>query len=315
MSVELANVRDIAELTPMSLATHTPDISAERWDLVSRQVRANMGLGRDKFARLLQVSPRTIMRWENGQDGETIVPQGIQRMKLLALSLDATAADGQQAIINEMLTEAASLRAGYEQKATTIRRYEIDLDGPAPAWLDDLMRLKREKNWSALTALGPHFLATGPLSAPVESLVCLWIGLAAFMEGTPLAAVEYYDRGIAVADAPELVRAVLLANKGYALIRLRRMPEAAEALEACLAFDPAHRGALRNLIVLHSQNEDYEDAARAAAALRDSHPEADDPNSELGRALLEDPDIAAFRTTEPFARVLRGLAQHAQRSN
>jgi tetratricopeptide (TPR) repeat protein len=285
-----------------------------RWDAFSRQVRSNMGLGRDKFARLLQVSPRTVMRWENGQDGETVVPQSVQRMKLLALSLSPEEIDRQQDVLADLLTQASDLRSRYEQKATTIREYGLRLEPPLPSWFRDLNRLRKERNWSALALMGPHFLAhpqgNGAERQPLmESLVCLWVGNAAFMLGDPHKALLFYERALTAGAPPAVLHCVLLSNKGYALMRTHDYEAAGEAFEESLRLDPAHRGALRNRLALFSLTEDEAGALRASTALLKQHPEGDDPHSELGRLLLEDPDLKLFRQTETFARAFPGLAK------
>ena len=275
------------------------DTGTEAWDRISRQVRSNMGLGRDKFARLLQVTPRTVMRWENGEGDVKIVPQGIQRMKLLALSLNELDEAHDQAVLGDMLQQATTLRADYESKATTIRLYEVGFQGEPPVWLDDLIRLKSQKNWSALALLGPHFLPSGEgpsqsLQPDYEALLCLWIGLASFMEGAPQKAVEFYERGLALSPVPQMVRCVLLSNCALASIRMQRFEPAALNLLECLRLDPKHCGALRNRMVLHAQTDNESEFIAAAWALADQHPEATDPNSELGRTVREDPDLAAM---------------------
>ena len=297
----------LTEATTQTPRNGAPPLNGmhEPWDRISRQLRTGMGIGRDKFARLLNVSPRTVMRWENGGDGGRVLPQGVQRMKLLALSLDANADDHQQEIIENLLEEAAQIRSQYEQRATSFKRYRIDLDPPPPAWFDDLLRLKREANWSALLLMAPHFLPreqdrNAVLHPAVESMVYLWVGIAAFMEGYPQKADYYYGRGLEIEHIPTIVHCVLLSNKGYALIRLRKFDEALEAFEACLRIDSSHRGALRNRLALFSQTGDEAAARRAAAQLLERYPEAGDPESELGQLILADPDLVQFRETKSF---------------
>jgi transcriptional regulator with XRE-family HTH domain len=275
------------------------DTESEGWDRISRQVRANMGLGRDKFARLLQVTPRTVMRWENGEGDEKIVPQGIQRMKLLALSLNALDEAHDQAVLGDMLQQATTLRADYETKATTIRLYEAGFEAEPPVWLEDLIRLKSQKNWSALALLGPHFLPSGEgvtavLAPEYEALVCLWIGLAHFMEGAPQKAAEFYERGLTLSPVPQIVRCVLLSNCALASIRLRRFEPATFMLFECLRLDPTHRGALRNRMVLHAQTDNESEFIAAVWALAEAHPEVRDAESELGRDVRQDPDLATM---------------------
>ncbi len=298
------------------------------WDSLSRQIRTSMGIGRDRFARLLQVAPRTVMRWENGENGQTIVPQGVQQMKLLALSLRSNGEEEeQQEILSSLLGQASSLRAKYEAKSTTIKTYDVPLDIAPPPWFDDLLQLKKEKNWRALLLMGPHFLprrkagssngngnghngnGSSGLSPLSESMACLWIGNAAFMEGDPFQAIEYFDRGLDAKVPSDVLRCVLLSNKGYALTRCGKLPESVETLDASLAIDPSHRGALRNKIVAYSHANDEQGAFTAACELLEKYNEASKKDSELGQLLLADPDLKFFRETKSFSRAFPGLVE------
>lgn len=286
------------------------------WSTISRQIRSNMGLGRDKFARLLQVSPRTVMRWENADGGEPIMPQNIQRMKLLALYLNSETIEDQQAILTDLLQQASELRSQYERKATTIREYDIVLHSDLPPWFEDLSKLRAESNWRAILLMGPHFLprraAAGTDQARIEAVVSLWVGNAAFMCGDPQSALEYYERALETAgNLPPVLRAVLHANKGYALIRLNQFDAADSALRESLRIDPAHRGALRNRLALYSLAEDEEAAYEAALDLKSRYAETDDPARELGQLVLQDPDLKFFRSTESFSRAFPALAERS----
>lgn len=291
----------------------------DAWDEISRRIRASMGLGRDRFARLLGVTSRTVMRWENGQNGERVQPQGIQRVKLLALSLNASSTEAdQQDVIAVMLDQAAELRAAYERKAATIRTYEIELNESLPIWFEDLSKLKQDQNWSAILLMGPHFI--GPLNNQMEALhssfpkcvevlTSLWIGIAAFMLGQPQNAEKWYARGIEALNdqMPNILRCVLYSNRALALIRLRRFAEALVLLEKCLAVDPKHRGALRNLLALHSHQNNEQEASAIAQQLVDTYPDTKNPHSELGRLIMEDPDLTEFRMMNAFKEVMPQL--------
>jgi len=284
------------------------------WSQVSRQVRANMGLGRDKFARLLQVSPRTVMRWENGDGEETIVPQNVQRMKLLALYLNNDEIEDQQAILADLLQQASEMRSSYERKATTIREYDVALSAPTPPWFEDLCRLRQEQNWRAILLMGPHFLSSQVPEgdqAQIEAVVSLWVGNAAFMLGEPHRSLELYGQALRMPGLPAVLRSVLYSNKGYALIRLNQFEEAETALRESLRIDPQHRGALRNRLALCSLQEDERAAFEAALDLKSRYPEADDAQSELGQLLLQDPDLRFFRTTDAFTRAFPALAERS----
>jgi tetratricopeptide (TPR) repeat protein len=308
----------------------TIETSEISWDGLSRQIRNSMGIGRDRFARLLQVAPRTVMRWENGENGQTIVPQGVQQMKLLALSLrSGDEEEEQQEILSSLLGQASSLRAKYEAKSTTIKTYDVPLDIAPPPWFDDLLQLKKEKNWRALLLMGPHFLpqrkpgssngngnghhgnGSSALSPLAESMACLWIGNAAFMEGDPFQAIEYFDKGLDTKVPSKVLRCVLLSNKGYALTRCGKLREAVEALDASLAIDRSHRGALRNKIVAYSHAHDERGAFAAACELLERYPKAGESGSELGQLLVADPDLKFFRETKSFARAFPGLAEQS----
>ncbi len=306
----------------------TVETNEVSWDSLSRQIRTSMGIGRDRFARLLQVVPRTVMRWENGEKGQTIVPQGVQQMKLLALSLRSNGEEEeQQEILSSLLGQASSLRAKYEAKSTTIKTYDVPLDIAPPPWFDDLLQLKKEKNWRGLLLMGPHFLpqrktgssngngnghngnGSAGLSPLAESMACLWIGNAAFMEGNPFQAIEYYDRGLETKVPSDVLRCVLFSNKGYALTRSGKLPKAIEALDASLAIDGSHRGALRNKIVAYSHVHDEQGAFTAACELLEEYPAAGEKDSELGQLLVSDPDLKFFRETKSFSRAFPGLAK------
>ncbi len=284
------------------------------WSGVSRQIRANMGLGRDKFARLLQVSPRTVMRWENCDPEMQILPQNVQRMKLLALQLDSEEIENQQAILADLLQQASELRSGYERRATTIREYDIHLAKELPAWFEDLCHLRQEKNWRAITLMGPHFLSDKPVAgdqARIEAVVLLWIGNAAFMLGEPHKALSCYEKALVMPELPSVLRCILFSNKGYALIRMNRFQEAETALRESLRIDPQHRGALRNRLALFSLSDDEEAAYQAALDLKSRYPEADNPASELAQLILQDPDLKCFRASASFARAFPALAERS----
>ncbi len=288
-------------------------IEHDSWSHISRQVRANLGLGREKFARLLQVSPRTVLRWENVEGEEPIIPQSVQRMKLLALYLNSNELEDQQAILADLLQQASSLRCQYERKATTIKEYNIQLQEALPAWFQDLCRLRAEQDWRAVLLMGPHFLndSRSGEAGLIQAVLCLWIGNAAFMLGEPQRALTYYERALESESLTVMVKSILFSNKGYALIRLHQYEQADTALRESLRIDPHYRGALRNRLALHSLNEDENAAAEAALDLKSRYPEAEDPTSELGRLLLQDPDLRFFRGSNAFGRALPGLAQRS----
>lgn len=284
------------------------------WCNISRQVRANMGLGRDKFARLLQVSPRTVMRWENCESEEPIIPQSIQRMKLLALYLNSDEIENQQSILADLLRQASEMRCGYERRATNIKEYDISLSSELPAWMEDLCRLREEQNWRAISLMGPHFLSREtPVGdqARIEGVLALWLGNSFFMLGEPNKALGFYEHALQLEGLPPVLRCILHSNKGYALIRMSQFEQAESALRESLRIDPQHRGALRNRIALYSLAEDNAAAYEAARDLLSRYPEAQDPESELGRLLLSDPDLRNFRSTDEFGRAFPALAERS----
>ena len=158
------------------------DTGTEAWDRISRQVRSNMGLGRDKFARLLQVTPRTVMRWENGEGDVKIVPQGIQRMKLLALSLNELDEAHDQAVLGDMLelgeaerhAHAAVLHAAMTCGLAAVwvtgpRMAEAALHVPGVVVFSDAEALAEQL--VATIAAGDSLLVKGSRGARMERVV------------------------------------------------------------------------------------------------------------------------------------------------
>lgn len=100
----------------------------------------------------------------------------------------------------------------------------------------------RNRDWKTADAFYTKLLETSPNSAKTH----YFYGTMLSARGADELAVAAYNRAVAIFPAyPEAFN-----NRGNALTRLGRYPQAMESYRSCLRFDPGHRGAQESLTML-----------------------------------------------------------------
>jgi tetratricopeptide (TPR) repeat protein len=232
--------------TDESISPTAPQ-QVEDWATYVRDFRLSLNMGRDRFARVLNLqSARSVLRWEMGdrdpKTGQRVLqrpsPQLQERlMKIKAelkpaqipptSGLDSREGNTFSSRLDQIVVALRAdtpdrkiLREALELIQEAIRRREasgpvdkrnVDRTKPAPDWLKFLLELLDEKEWLTAARVAPHFSALAEtLDADGQCLYLLRWGIAAGRSGDPKTQALLCDLGIDIAKNDGSVPAIRL---------------------------------------------------------------------------------------------------------
>ncbi|QDU67927.1 hypothetical protein [Engelhardtia mirabilis] len=166
-----------------------------------------------------------------------------------------------------------------------------------PAYFYAVRRYRDERDWKVVSELGPLF-DFRELPSPARETYLTWLGMAEVSLGRHEAGIDHFREGIGVCEY-EPVSVELHSNLGYTLALTGDFAAAREQNDIALSIDPVEL-ALYNALAIESMAENGRRLDARAAALVDRFPVADEPGSELSKSVLEDPDLAWFRSQASF---------------
>lgn len=320
-------------------------MNTTKWQNAVKELQCHLGTNRTGLARLLEVSVQTVWRWELGKTE----PRPTEKRKLdfalakVRFSTGQTSETGESAMESELIREALKELGAKVSAETGMRMIErvleqlqrervrvnsgnvarfqrITLPDNTPTWVFELYGIYSEdttsermdpsastKKWRRVYELGRSLLA---LECPTiaKRWVEHMVAVAALQLGLYEEAIELFRAALTGHNHPEL-RPLTLACMSAPLTRLGRFDEAIRAIEEALVNDPTFLMALWNGAVISSIKNDATAMKARFGALKRAHPAIAVPGSDLSKTLMKDADMANFRNSPLFAKLLPDVAR------
>jgi transcriptional regulator with XRE-family HTH domain len=299
------------------------------WSHRVRHQRELLGMTQEAYGRLLGTSARTIARWECGES----VPQRRFQGQLLMLSLgleDAftekpeRAAEAvldalqglpaevcervQRALIDSRMLPAGSYHHVHPQRSTC-RELTI------------VRRYFKNQQWQPLVDFGA-FIPLDTLDPISRVRIRTSIGVAWSYLGEWEQAAGLFEQAEEECRDPEYLSVILCNQASILAKRAEKLREARDhtsggdlmrrahdTIREARRLDPANELAMYNAVAFACLDNEVDDALRTARELVSKFPCADSPEHRLGKAVLDDPDLAPLRRHARFAPIFPTLSR------
>jgi tetratricopeptide (TPR) repeat protein len=290
------------------------------WGKISYDLRQEFRVGRDRFALLLGVSAKTVLRWER----HGVAPHPPQQTKLLLLreqilgNLTGKSEEMEwlkslidrfpslvEVVVERLWEKIQPMREAREKK-NTHRAYSYSKPSEAlPSWWYKLRERFEKEDWQVLIDFGAEFdFKTCP--PPERAQAQNWLGVAWFRMG-------HYEKARKILEeardggAYGPNRSSILTNLALVYTRVHEFHLAESSIGEAVEIDPRWLPGLFNGVSIGSLKKDERLSARWAEEIIKYYPEAKDPLSKLAREILADPDLEWFRATKTFQLLLPEL--------
>lgn len=316
-------------MTDLRPGTMSPQDEKKVWASISRRLRESLALGRDRFAKLLSVSPKTVWRWEK----ERVLPGPRQKEKLAFLfqytkpqPITRSNIGGKEmsSFVVELFVRAVlsavSKISGkvFDQVIERLMRTRIDREKKSPHVHADedhrdlpeewyaLRRYVKEEEWQVVYDFGSLVLKNCKLPPHIAAKTLNWRGIAAFRLGRYDEARQLFNSALRNADEKERRR--ILSNLAFLHFRIGKLERAKDLARQSIEKDDSFDAGLYNCLMVACAEGSRGDCRRYFGLLQTYHPtEVEDPNSPLGRGLRSDPDLEFMREKMPRIRASLGL--------
>lgn len=314
----------------------------EKWKTISWQTRKELGVGRGRFAKILGVSPQTVLRWEQGEalpgpkyraklafllnemhpEGvpeQPINPEDKNRKEkkmsgwatvLIAQTLSSAARLLTKEIVAELVRQLLAALIRREKKTPHIHRDIGDPKGEVPPIWYVLRQYAKEEKFKEINEVGSALIEEGVAErwpSPERERFYDWVGVGAMRNGEAMRAISLFNDAIDGTDDPR-IRVSAYSNLSWVYLHLNRPELARQAAEKALQIDSTYEAAIYNRLCIASEERREEDFVAYAEQLLQNHGEAaNDPESHLGKALLSDSDLDYFRSALDSGRVFKKL--------
>ncbi len=282
-----------------------------------KTLRRRLKISREAICSMFHRTAKTIKRWEEGSEP----PLGdLAWERLAALERAYEAATSPQGLgsvspLVDLLqsfpqaVQEAVLDAIHATQRLDDRLHKPFLTAQSPSSGQIYAMIRRyfvQHNWQPILDLAT-FLPWDSLPREDFARVTNMVGVANLYRGTRAAAEACFKA--AESAAPASVLADVLTNQSILAARAGRLEDAEALLDRALEVSPGHLPSLFQRVVTASKAEDAQRVSQRAEELAGYYPSARDPGSEIGMALLEDPDLSWFRGTPSFSRAFQALSQ------
>ena len=288
------------------------------WGSISSQLRGNLHIGRDKFAKILGISAKTVWRWEK----HDVEPSPKQKEKLAHLFKDISPKPiknkntggvemSSQIIKNfigkvlnglrrldgptfdQLVEEHLKARRSRELTSPHVHR-KIELKGEPKEW-EKLMEYVKDKQWKVVYDFGQMIIKKYKLSLLAIISALNAIGTAALRLG-------YYEEACllfkeALRDCvDEKRRRSIHANLAYAYLRMNKLDLAEKIAKKTIEKSKSYDVGLYNLLCIACAKESEKDCQKYFDLLLKFFPDdVKNPDSVLGRGLRNDDDLKFIR--------------------
>jgi len=290
-------------------------------------VRKSLAIGRDRFARVLDVSPKTVMRWERFH----VEPRTKQK-ELLAKMIEGIQCNSLGAVINAAtvneakeeevrlvgafldsireLREEAFDRCMEKYSEMRIQREKKSPHVHVPQSSDEdiqnepydyrtLLEYVRRQHWQVVIDFGPIVMRNRRLTEIAKDRTRNWIAIATMRLGRYSQARKLFE-GLLENCGHRPTRIAVLSNLAWVYIRLNLLDLARNIAEKSIEEDESWLPGLFNRLCVASAEKRRRDCRRYFKLLKQYHGDLlANPSSELAVGLRTDPDLGFIHEKMP----------------
>jgi tetratricopeptide (TPR) repeat protein len=279
------------------------------WGIYSQECRNSVNIGRDKFARVLGVSSRTILRWEK----ENTVPNITQQAKITfireILHLISNETNQDQVLTSQEKFDILH-RASYEfkkyEKTGTIfhETYKLETD----VFFKNIKKYVDKEKWDDIYHLIKPIIDEFPTildkyKVTEKIRILNWIGVSTFRQAIYKESLSFYKQAVKIANKDDKYLKVLFTNIGSNYLRLKDLKSASSYYKKALLIDPNFFPAHVNMITIDSLANQLDDAYnkhKKLLSIIENNNQKEELIQLLTKAIKEDLDFRNYKESNLY---------------
>jgi len=285
----------------------------DNWGKQSKEFRNIVRIGRDKFARVIGISPRTVLRWEK----EDAVPNVTQQAKITfvrrLLNLISDDTNQKDDLLSSQdkidIIHRASIEFKNYEKTGTIFHEKYNLE--TNTFFQNIKKYVDKEKWEDIYCLikpsideCPEILDKYKVTEKIR--IFNWIGVSSFRQAIYKESLNFYGKAVSIADKNDEYLKSIFTNIGSTHLRLKEFKSASSFYQKALLIDSNYFPAHINIITMYSIMHQFDDAYnqhKKLISIIENNDRKEELIKLLNKAISGDLDFRDYRESNLYLKL------------